>query len=267
MLYNFHNLTTQFPIPWNELRLFLIHLTNTSSEYFLTQSEIFLSQAHLVCLSKWVKRRQEGEPISKIVEKKEFFSLPFKTNAFTLDPRPDSETLIDAVFKNFPDFSQPYVFLDLGTGSGCLLITLLHHYKEAKGIGVDLSFEALKVSRENSKRLGVDKRSLFVQSSWLDSLKGAVIDIIVSNPPYISTQEILLGEVLYDPPQALYGGVDGLDAYRQIFSQLYQIQFKKCFFEIGYLQSGPFRELCSKLRFPVKEAYKDLSQVERVFEI
>lgn len=167
-------------------------------------------------------RRVEREPISHLIGEREFWSLPFLVNRDVLDPRPDSEVLIEAVLEELPDRKAPRRVLDLGTGSGCLLISLLRELPAAQGWGVDLSPAALDVARRNAARLGVADRITLREGRWISALvpaDGTAFDLIVSNPPYIVTADIdhLAPEVArHEPRLALDGGADGLDAYRAL---------------------------------------------------
>ena len=167
-----------------------------------------------------VYRRCQGEPLSKIIGQREFWSLPFKVTTDTLDPRPDSETIIQAVLHHFPDRHKALNLVDFGTGTGCLLLSALSEYPNSAGIGVDISDAALAVAQENAQRLGLSQRASFVHSNWAEGVDGE-FDVLISNPPYIGLSEPLEAAVKeYDPPQALYGGEDGLEAYRILLPQL-----------------------------------------------
>jgi release factor glutamine methyltransferase len=167
-------------------------------------------------IQDWLARRLKGEPLSRIKGMREFWSLPFQLNEHTLDPRPESELIIEAILKWIgPRTKEPWRLLDLGTGSGCLLISLLHELKNASGVGVDIEEKALSMAKQNAELNGVLSRACFQISNWGEEIRGE-FDIIVSNPPYIPLQEkeTLEKAVLnYDPPQALFGGEEGLDCY------------------------------------------------------
>ncbi|MEM9590694.1 MAG: peptide chain release factor N(5)-glutamine methyltransferase [Pseudomonadota bacterium] len=168
----------------------------------------------------FVERRLAGEPVSRIRGTREFFGRNFKIDASTLDPRPDTETLIEAVlaFAGRDAVGQDLRLLDLGTGSGCILTTLLAELPRATGTGTDINPGAVRLARKNAFELGVSARAQFVMADWFQGLTGRY-DVIVSNPPYIVSAEIegLAPEVAhYDPRFALDGGADGLDAYRRI---------------------------------------------------
>jgi release factor glutamine methyltransferase len=168
-------------------------------------------------------RRVRREPMAYILGEREFWGLPFKVTPAVLVPRPDSETVIEAVVALMPDRARAWRILDLGLGSGCLLLTLLREYPRAHGVGLETSPEALAVAQENAQRLSVADRATlragdWRQSGWLDRL-GSPFDLVVSNPPYVESAalERLMPEVsAFEPRLALDGGLDGLDAYRTI---------------------------------------------------
>jgi release factor glutamine methyltransferase len=168
-----------------------------------------------------IGRRAAREPVSRILGRREFWSLDLHLSADVLDPRPDSETLVEAVLERVEDRQAPLRILDLGTGSGCLVLALLSELPQARGLGIDISVAALAVARENAHRLGLSPRAAFRQGDWAKGLTGAW-QVIVSNPPYIMEGTIaeLAPEVeRYDPKLALSGGADGMAAYRSLVPQ------------------------------------------------
>ncbi len=170
-------------------------------------------------------RRVGREPVSRILGAREFWSLPFRITPDTLDPRPDSETVVTAVLARIADRTAPLRILDLGTGSGCLLLALLSELPAAHGVGVDISESAIRVARENAAALGLAGRADFLCASWGEALGGSW-QVIVSNPPYILSGELpgLAPEVQdFDPPPALAGGPDGLDAYRVLAPEIFRL--------------------------------------------
>jgi len=174
-------------------------------------------------LDHLIERRSKGEPISRIRGYREFYSLDFHINPATLDPRADSETLVEAALRVLgdADWLAPRVaprVLDLGTGSGCLLLAILANAPTASGIGVDIQEAAAEMARQNAESLGLTSRADFQVRSWDDGLDGQ-FDLVISNPPYIPRSDLggLMDEVrLYDPILALDGGDDGLDAWRAL---------------------------------------------------
>lgn len=169
----------------------------------------------------FVGRMARGEPLSRVLGQREFWGLEFALSDDTLDPRPDSETIVEAVLARVSDRDAALKLLDLGTGTGCLLLALLSELPAAIGIGVDLSAGAAATARRNAETLRLAHRARFLVGDWGGAL-GQRFDIIVANPPYIATAVLteLPGEVIgYDPHRALDGGADGLAAYRVIAGQ------------------------------------------------
>lgn len=162
-----------------------------------------------------VGRRAAREPVSHLIGTRQFYGRTFEVNADVLDPRPETEMLVEAAL------SEPFEqVLDLGTGSGCILLTLLAEVPEARGIGVDLSDEACAVARRNAEAIGVSARAQIQHSHWFEQVQGA-FDLIVANPPYIADYELeeLAPEVRdYEPRMALTDEADGLEAYRAILA-------------------------------------------------
>ena len=167
------------------------------------------------------QRRLDGEPVSRILGEREFWGLPFRLNAHVLDPRADTETLVAAVLElaaEEPRNPAPLSILDLGTGTGCVLLSLLNELPLARGIGCDRDWHAVRTAQDNAARIGVESRARFFRGSWLDAVS-ATFDFVVSNPPYIRSGDIadLPVEVAHhDPYSALDGGADGLAAYTAI---------------------------------------------------
>lgn len=176
-------------------------------------------------LTDWIPRFLNGCPVSRLQKKGYFADQTFIINEDTLDPRPETEALIQLLLKKKPPLKHGHLkILELGVGSGCLLLTLLRHYPDAQGIGTDLSPKALKACNANVKTLGLQKNITLRQGDWFQALakQKEPFDIIVSNPPYIPSQDILHLDKnvrLYDPHLALDGGKDGLTAYRTIIPQ------------------------------------------------
>lgn len=199
-----------------DARLLLTTILPGGASALLRDPDQILDQSLLQKFETAVSRRERREPVSRVIGVREFWSLPFKITPDTLDPRPDSETLIEGILEWVEDRSRPLRILDLGTGTGCLLLALLSELPAAGGLGVDASENALAVARENAGNLQLSSRAEFACHDWTSGLTGSW-DIILSNPPYISESDAgqLDPEVAdYDPPQALVAGVDGLRDYR-----------------------------------------------------
>ena len=193
------------------------------------------------------KRLRNGEPVYRILGYRYFWKDKFFLSSDTLEPRSDTETLIEAALSLFPDKSTPLTLLDLGTGSGCILLSLLREFSNATGVGVDISEKALQTAQKNASALNLDTRSAWRQSNWGDSVEGE-FDLIISNPPYIPSQviETLDDNVKhFDPKQALDGGESGLDPYIYLAKTLPRLMHKNTLimFEIGYDQKEAVIEL------------------------
>jgi len=213
---------TQIDDPRREARHLLAHVLETSVESVFAHPERSVDSGQAQRFQALIARRCRHEPLSRILGKREFWSLSFELSPATLDPRPDSETLIEAALELRPDQARALRILDLGTGSGCLIGALLSEYPKAQGTAVDLSADAVETARANLARLGFGARATCRQGEWDGGLEG-VFDLIISNPPYIVAGEIdeLSPAVAeYDPRLALSGGVDGLDAYRALVAVL-----------------------------------------------
>ena len=252
-------------IETSEYRLLLAEVLDQPMEWvFMHLPTLSLTESQKQHLDILVNRRLNGEPIAKILGRKEFYGRIFTTSANTLDPRPDSETLIDAVLQYFTK-NKTYKILDLGLGTGCLLFTLLCELPLAKGIGIDFSFEALKIAYKNQKYLHLNERSVCVQGNWGNAVKGE-FDIIVCNPPYIGTSEVLDVATLHDPHSALFSGATGLEDYQQIIPQLKSLLSPngKVFFEIGKGQKLCVEKIALSCGLQAQGVFLDLSGTIRV---
>lgn len=249
----------------HEHRLLLGKVLNQSPEWvFMHLPTLVLSDEQNQKLDELINRRSTGEPIAKILGYKEFYGRHFFTNSHTLDPRPDSETLIEAVLKYF-SANSAYQILDLGLGTGCLLFTLLSELQHAYGVGVDYSWDALMVAQRNQECLDLIDRSSLVQSNWATALQGS-FDIIISNPPYIATSEQLDDSTLHDPKLALFSGKTGMEAYAQILPQI-PLLLKpggKVFFEIGKEQELCVENIAIAASLKSESTFTDLSGTVRV---
>lgn len=249
--------------------ILLAHTIFFSKEQIIFNPSFELNLEQQKSFFDLIARRTKREPTSQIIGKREFFGEEFFISKDVLDPRPDSESLIELVIKNFSDKTQKLKILELGVGSGCLIITLLKAYKEACGVGIDISDMALKICHKNSEihcvqnRLQLQKSDLFTMINLSEKF-----DLIISNPPYISSQEIqtLEPEVrIYEPRIALDGGIDGLNFYRQIAAEAKNFLAKngKIILEIGFGQREAVIEIFTAKKFSFLESRPDLSGIER----
>ncbi|MCK1740281.1 peptide chain release factor N(5)-glutamine methyltransferase [Bradyrhizobium sp. 139] len=189
----------------------------------VTQAARQLTPEEAARLEAYAQRRLAHEPVARILGTREFWGLPFRLSEATLVPRPDTETVVELALELFRERkdSHPPRIADIGTGSGAILLALLHEIPDAFGVGTDLSLTALATARGNAAALGLGDRSGFIACSYATALRGP-FDLIVSNPPYIPSAEIpkLSVEVReHDPHLALNGGNDGYDAYRALIPQ------------------------------------------------
>lgn len=170
--------------------------------------------------SALVERRLAHEPVSHITGRRAFWTLELSVTPDVLTPRPDTETLMEAAVAHFRDTAEPRRILDLGTGSGALLLAALDQWREATGLGIDISAAALDVARANAQRCGFADRAEFRQGDWFEGIEER-FDLILANPPYIASGTALPPEVAeHEPHGALFAGADGLDAYRAIAPKL-----------------------------------------------
>ena len=210
--------------PELDARLLLCHAASLSHEQLIANGDTVLPPDAAARFEAHLARRLAHEPVSRILGVREFYGRSFSIDASTLDPRADSETLIDAALAELTRRGKrgdPLRILDLGTGSGILLLTLLAELPEARGIGLDLSVPALRIARENGERLGVGTRASFLAGDWLEAIAGD-FDFVVANPPYLAHADfagLALEVSAHDPHLSLDGGEDGLDAYRRIASR------------------------------------------------
>ena len=213
------------------------------------------------------KRRLKGEPISKIFKKRDFYKSTFIISNDVLDPRPETELIVE-IANNFIKKNEVKNILDLGTGSGCILLSVLKENKMINGLGIDLSKEAINIAQKNSKKLQLDKQSNFLISNWMEAINFKY-DIVVSNPPYIASKEIekLSKEVKnFDPFLSLDGGDDGLNCYRVIVEDLKRVINKNAIIiiEIGYNQSNSVEEIFKNNDFKLLKKYNDINGLDRV---
>ena len=212
-------------------------------------------------------RRAAREPVSRILGRREFWSLEFRVTPEVLDPRPDSETLIETALALFPNRAAPLRVLDLGAGSGCLLLAVLYEYPNATGLGIDAAEKALDVARGNAIRLGLAGRGRFVLGDWGRDLAER-FDLVLCNPPYIADSEraALSPEVArHDPPAALFAGPDGLDAYRAILPDLARLLVPagRALIEIGATQGAAVASIALSAGLDVAAINRDLAGRER----
>lgn len=249
--------------PMLDARLLMQQALNCRHEELIAGPTRTLSASEAARFAGYIKRRIAREPVSHILGTREFWGLSFEVSAAVLDPRPDSETLLEAVLDACSQQTEKKRILDLGTGSGCLLLALLSEYKDSTGIGADISPDALQIARKNAQKLRLDDRAEFVQSDWCAGI-GGEFDIIVANPPYIavSEYEALLPEVReYEPKLALVADDDGLACYRKIVSQVRSVMKKDALlaFEIGVTQADAVKAIVESSGLAVVAIRQDMT--------
>lgn len=268
-----------------DARLLLLAALGIAAADLATRPDAPLGEAGAERLTAFAVRRLAREPVARILGTREFWGLPFALSPETLVPRPDSETVVETALalagagdgspriggappeRNPPARADgrdaPLRILDLGTGSGCLLVALLHERPRASGIGVDRSPGALAAARRNAQANGVGARARFVAADWAAPLRGP-FDLVVSNPPYIASPVIagLDPDVReHDPRLALDGGPDGLDAYRAILGDAGRLLARggHLVLEIGYDQADAVRDLGAAAGLEFRRLAHDLS--------
>ncbi|MBQ2884736.1 MAG: peptide chain release factor N(5)-glutamine methyltransferase [Alphaproteobacteria bacterium] len=219
-------------------------------------------------LNNAINRRINHEPLDKILGYKEFYKYTFQVDNNVLSPRPDTEILLEKALSFIDDDANSSV-LDLGTGSGCILLSILKEKIKAQGVGVDISIDALQFAKKNAQHLKVQERVEFINKSWEEKdFVNTQFDIIVSNPPYIPTNEIETLDIevkKYDPITALEGGVDGLKCYRDI-AKITPLILKTggyILLEVGYNQATDVANIFEKEGLKIVEIVQDLSGINR----
>jgi release factor glutamine methyltransferase len=239
-------------------------------EFVLKNQEKFLNTNHnisnndFIIFQRLIKKRLKFQPISQIIGERYFWKNKFFINSDVLDPRPDTETLIEHTLS----FGSFFNILDLGTGSGCIILSLLDEYNAAMGIGVDKSKKALNVAQKNAELLNLNDRVKFQLGNWCDGLDNK-FDLIVSNPPYISEKEILglSNDVInWEPRIALTPEGDGLGAYKNIINGVKNILIPngRIIFEIGHAQGNEVSNLLKSNNFKEINIVKDINNKDRV---
>jgi release factor glutamine methyltransferase len=238
-----------------------------SATELLMHPESAIGRSETARLLGFARRLTRGEPLSRVLGRREFWGLDFTLSDETLDPRPESETIVEAVLVRVSDRASSLRLLDLGSGTGCLLLALLSELRAATGFGVDLSKGAVATACRNAQALGLAGRARFFVGDWGSALARG-FDVVVTNPPYIATAALaeLPREVnAYDPRRALDGGEDGLGAYRNIVAHLPTLLAPFAIFvaEVGQHQAGAVAMLLERCGLYVEAIERDLAGVER----
>lgn len=253
----------------SDARILLSHVLSRPLEYILSNPEVQLTNNQGRKLQELLDRRLKLEPIAYITEKKEFYGRLFAVNSSVLIPRPETELLVEVTLELIRTRSNP-ALLELGTGSGCISITLALEVETCKIIATDISENALRVASKNADLLSTKDRITFIQSDWFGRLASASkFDVIVSNPPYISTNDINLvakETLLHEPYSALFAAQQGLSSYRLI--ALEAKNFLKSgglvVLEIGFNQKEEISQIFRECGFTEVNSYRDLAGHDRV---
>ena len=250
-----------------ESRSILKDILNISDKDFLIKYDLEVNECILEKISDVLLRRKNGEPLSRIQEKKEFYESVFKINSSVLDPRPETEILVETAISLINKI-QAKSILDLGTGSGCILISLIKLFPKLFGVGLDLSEEAIKNAKENVSINRLEDNINLIACNWGNSIE-AKFDILISNPPYIKTNEIKnLPESVkkYDPPLSLDGGYDGLQSYINIARNAQNLISKngKILVEIGFDQASKIEKIFYNEGFNLEKKIKDYNDLDRI---
>ena len=246
--------------------ILLEFVTKTPREKLIFDNQVNISEEQESQFFELIKKRATNYPIAKIINKKEFYGYCFHTSEHTLDPRPATEAMVDHIIRDFmieKNLKKELRILDLGTGTGCIIISLINEFAKLNikidAIAVDISEKALEVAKKNAKKHLVYDKIKFIQSNWfkaLDEEELDVFDIIVANAPYVKTSSLYVNkDAKYDPKLALYSGEEGLDAYKKILKDLpYFIdENTNCYFEME-------REQIEKLKQEYIEIYQFIEE-------
>jgi release factor glutamine methyltransferase len=255
-----------------DARLLTAHVLGRDASFVLTHPEMELSTAQQDAAQNLIARRAAREPVSRILGEREFWSLTFRVTAATLTPRPETETLVEdalARIRAMGREGEVLRILDLGTGTGCLLLAVLSELPWAEGLGIDISPEAVAVAADNAQRLSLGARARFQTGDWTAGLSGP-FDVILSNPPYIAEadRKTLPPEVLgFDPHGALFAGLEGLDAYAAIAPQAAKILAPGgiVILELGQGQEAAVAEIFRRAGLIPDGTRADLAGIPRSF--
>ena len=253
--------------PQLEARILLAFAARVEQTRVIGYPEDKLDNTVIRNLEKIIARRKTGEPIAYITGVKEFWSLNFNVTPETLIPRPDSETIVQSVLDTITNHMDRLSILDLGTGSGCLLLALLSELPNAKGVGIDISPATCKIAKKNAKELGLNNRAKFYRGNWMEGILDQ-FDIIVTNPPYIAEPDIKLLDreiQLFEPHLALSGGPDGVSAYRLIAKgSIARLKTAGILVvEIGINQAQSIKNIFIENGLEIIKTQRDFSNIER----
>ena len=247
----------------------LAHVLGRNRSFVIAHADEALNEEEWEAFRSLIERRTSGEPLQYLTGHQEFFKLDFEVTPAVLIPRPETELIIETALELLRDDPEPYL-ADIGTGSGCLAISMLHELSIARAVATDISPAALRVARRNAERHGVADRLALLESDCFSALDvDRRFGLIASNPPYISDHEFenLQREVNYEPRAALAGGSDGLSIIRRLLLEARPFVRSDGYFvfEIGFGQSEAVEELIDRRAWKLIEVRADLQQIPRTF--
>jgi release factor glutamine methyltransferase len=249
-----------------DARVLLCHAVERNAAYLIAHPEVQLRAGEHSTYDALVERRAQGEPVAYLTGEREFYGRPFKVTPAVLIPRPETELLVDLALERIPR-DRPSRVLDLGTGSGCIAISLASERLHCKILALDQSLEALAVARRNAIAAQVGNVA-FLQSDWFSALRQEHFDVIVANPPYVPREDRHLteGDVRFEPRSALDGGPDGLDAIRHIVrhAKEHLAPGGWLYFEHGHDQGERARLLLHTQGYEAIFTAHDLAGIDRV---
>jgi release factor glutamine methyltransferase len=252
--------------PQLDSEILLSNAINKDKKYIILNPRKTISKEQSNKFKNLVERRKKGEPIAYLINKKEFWKDEFYINKDVLIPRPDTELIIEQVLKIYSKNSQLHV-LDIGTGSGCVLLSILKERSNFYGTGIDISKKSINVSKINAKKLKLTNRVKFIHSS-VDNFKNGKYDLIVSNPPYIELLNLKYLEkdvINFEPKLALNGGLDGFSKIREVIKKASNLikENGKFILEIGFNQKNRVKEILKKEGFYVNKSLRDYGNNDR----
>ncbi|MDA9687565.1 peptide chain release factor N(5)-glutamine methyltransferase [Candidatus Pelagibacter sp.] len=252
--------------PYLDSEILLSETINKDKKHIILNPKEILKSEQLNIFNKLIERRKKGEPIAYLINKKEFWKNEFYVNKDVLIPRPDTELIIDQILKIYSKDSKLQI-LDIGTGSGCILLSILNERTNFYGTGIDISRKSINVSKFNAKKLKLSNRVKFYNSD-VDNFRIGKYDIIVSNPPYIESLSLRYLEknvVNFEPKLALNGGLDGFFKIRKVISKASVLIKKKgkLILEIGFNQKNKVKEMLKKEGFYINKTIKDYGNNDR----
>ncbi len=242
----------------------------TSSDIVLNSVNIKLKSCDIKKLFKFIQKANKNYPLAYLFKEQDFGKNTFYVNSHTLIPREDSMTLVENFFHNFTNSNQELKILDLGVGSGCLIITLLQNYQNASGVGIDINFNTLFVAKKNLKKFNLKNKCQLICNNMLNGINKTIypkFDAIISNPPYISYNDTNIANDVkkYEPKRALFASHNGLYFYTKIFSQAHLILKKDgiIIVEVGFEQQKDVEKIAHSYNYKLISITKDNQGINR----